>query len=529
MVKSVLLVTTILLMAGSGFADSKTFVYCSEGSPSNLNPQLATDGPSFNATHEVYNRLVEFKTGETVIEPGLATSWDVSKDGLNFTFKLRKNVKFHKNALFTPARNFNADDVIFSFNRMRLKDHPFHKVSNGTYEYFDSMEMGTLIKDIVKVDENTVKFVLSRPEAPFLSNLAMDFAAILSAEYADAMMKAGTPEKMDQNPVGTGPFVFVRYDKDTMIRYEANNEYFKGKPKIDKMVFAITTDPSVRFQKLKTGECHLIAEPAPADVKAMESEAKIQVMKQSGLNVGYLAMNTQKKPFDNALVRQAINHALNKKSYIDAIYLGNAVVAKNPIPPSIWSYNNKVHDYDYSPEKAKELLTKAGFPNGFETELWTLPVSRPYNPNGKKMGEMMQSDLAKVGIKVKLLTFDWPTYLAKSRKGEHSLIQLGWTGDNGDPDNFMNVLLGCQSVESGSNTARWCDKTYDKMMQDARSQVNPKQRSKLYEEAQMLFKKEAPWVTIAHSTVFKGLSKNVSGYKMHPLGTEHFYSIDIKK
>lgn len=513
----------------AAFAQEKVFVYCSEGSPSTFNPQLAADGPTFNASSRmIYNRLVDFESGGTKVVPSLAESWVVSKDGLEFIFKLRQGVSFQKTDTFTPKRKFNADDVIWSFNRMRDKNHPFNKVGGGNYEYFTSMEMDKIIKDIIKVDEYTVKFKLHHPEAPFLSDLGMDFASIISAEYGTQLLREGTPEKLDNEPVGTGPFVFRRYVKDTLIRYEAHPGYFLGRSKLDKVVFSITKDPSVRYQKLKTGECQLIAEPSPTDLKAMGLNPKIKVVQQPGLNVGYLAMNVEKKPFDNVLVRRAVHHALNRSSYIEAIYLGNAKIAVNPIPPAMWSYNGEVKDYGYDLAAARTLLKKAGLANGFEVELWTLPVSRPYLPNGKKMGELIQADLAKIGIKVKLVSYDWPTYLAKARKGEHQMIQLGWTGDNGDPDNFFGILLGCAAVEAGSNVARWCNKEFAQLIEKARLTTDFTKRTRFYREAQQIFKREAPWVTIAHSTVFRAMTDRVQGYRLNPFGTESFFEVDLK-
>ncbi|MCC7442781.1 MAG: ABC transporter substrate-binding protein [Bdellovibrionales bacterium] len=506
-----------------------TFVYCSEGSPSTFNPQIATDGTTFNATRGVYNRLAEFTYGETTIVPGLAESWKVSADGKTYTFKLRKGVKFHSNEAFKATRDFNADDVLFSFNRQLKKDHPYNKVNGGSYEYFDSMEMGKLIKDIKKVDDLTVVFELNTPEAPFLANMAMDFASILSAEYADLLKKEGDEEKIDFEPIGTGPFVFERYQKDQMIRYSAFKEHYRGVAKIEKLVFAITPDPSVRFQKLKAGECHLVTEPAPADLAAMKATRGLKVIDKPGLNVGYLSFNVKKKPFDDVRVRQALGHALNRKAYIDAIYLGNAVVAKNPMPPTIWGYAKGTSDYDYNPEKAKALLKQAGLEKGFDVELWTLPVSRPYNPNGRKMGEMMQADLAKVGVRAKLVTYDWPTYLEKSKNGEHQMLQMGWTGDNGDPDNFLFTLLSCAAADAGANRSFWCDAEFDKLVTQAKRVSARPARSALYEKAQMRFKKEAPWATLAHSVVYRAMSDKVKGFKIDPLGGDYFYEVDLVK
>lgn len=524
-----ILVVLILGALGVNAWAEKTLVYCSEASPSTFNPQMAEDGPTFNASSQMlFNRLVEFEDGGTKTVPGLAEKWEIAKDGKTYTFHLRKNATFHTTDTFKPTRPMNADDVLFSFNRALKKDHPFHKVNGGQYTFFKGMEMDTMIKDIQKVNDHTVKFVLNQPAAPFLANIAMSFAVIQSKEYGDQLLKAKTPEKIDLEPVGTGPFVLKRYVKDNSIRYEAHPTYWMGRAKLDKVVFAITPDPNVRFQKLKAGECNLIAEPAPQDLKGISGNSKLKLMSQPGANVGYLAMNTEKKPFDKVEVRQAIAHALNRENYLNVVYQSTATSARNPIPPTVWASHPDTKDYEYNPEKAKELLKKAGLADGFDTEIWTLPVSRPYNPNGKKMGELMQADLAKVGIRVKLVTYDWPTYLAKSRNGDHQMLQIGWTTDNGDPDNFMGTLLSCAAVKGGSNMARWCNKDYDKIINKAKTVSDMKDRTSQYFKAQELFKAQAPWVTLAHATVFRGMTQNVEGYKISPLGTEDFYLIDIK-
>lgn len=507
----------------------KTFVYCSEASPSSFNPQLSEDGPTFNAASQMlYDRLTDFEDGGTKVIPGLAEKWEISKDGKTYTFHLRKNVTFHTTETFKPTRPLNADDVLFSFDRVLNKQNPFHKVSGGNYPYFTSLDMANQIQSIKKTGEHTVQFVLAKPEAPFLANLAMSFAVILSKEYADQLLKANATQEIDIQPVGTGPFVLKRYVKDNLIRYEAHPSYFKGRAKLDKVVFAITPDANVRFQKLKAGECHLIAEPSPQDLQAMNNHPKIKLMSQDGANIGYLAFNVEKKPLDKIEVRQAIAHALNRENYLQTVYQGTAALASTPIPPTVWGAYPKAKSLDYNPEKAKELLKKAGLEKGFDIELWTIPVSRPYNPNGKKMGELMQSDLAKIGIRVKLVTYDWPTYLAKMRKGEHQLLQMGWTTDNGDPDNFLGTLLTCAAVRGGANVARWCDQEYDKIVTRARMVSDIKARTSEYFKAQERFSEKAPWVPLAHAKVFRGVAKNVEGYVISPLGTEDFYTIDLK-
>ncbi|MBE2896364.1 ABC transporter substrate-binding protein [Pasteurellaceae bacterium HPA106] len=510
-------------------ADTKTLVYCSEASPSSFNPQLVTDGASIDASGQaIYNRLTEFKRGTTEVQPSLAESWDISDDGLVYTFHLRKGVKFQSNKDFKPTRDMNADDVVFSFERQMNDKHPYHNVSNLGYEYFVGMDMQNILDHVEKVDDYTVKFHLKQPNAPFLANLGMDFASILSKEYADTMLKAGSPNKVDTNPIGTGPFEFVSYKKDASIRYKAFDDYWKGRSKIDRLVFAITPDASVRYAKLQKGECQIMPYPNPADIERMKNEKNIQVMEEAGLNIGYLAFNTQKAPFDNEKVRQALNLAVNKDAIIDAVFLGAADKAKNPIPPTMWSYNDSVKDYPYDVEKAKALLKEAGFEKGFDTEIWAMPVSRPYNPNARRMAELIQSDWAAVGVKAKIVSFEWGEYLQRMKKGEHPTGLMGWTGDNGDPDNFFGTLLSCASAEQGSNYAKFCYQPFNELVTKAVKITDQAERTKLYEQAQVVFKEQAPWITIAHSKTFLPVRSNVKNYVIDPFGLHNFYYVELE-
>jgi dipeptide transport system substrate-binding protein len=517
-----------LLAVGALDIQAKTLVYCSEASPEGFNPAFYTGGNTLDATSKnLFNKLVEFERGTTTIVPGVAEKWDISADGKEYTFHLRKGMKFHTTKTFTPTRELNADDVIFSFMRQIDKNHPFFKVSGGTYEYSDGMEMPTLIKEIVKVDDHTVKFILTRQEAPMLANLAMDFASIQSKEYADKMMAAGTPEVIDQEPVGTGPFQFVAYQKDAVIRYKANPDYWMGKAPIDDLVFAITPDASVRYQKLKAGECHVMAMPNPADLAAMAKDPDINLMQQEGLNVGYLAYNTLIAPYDNPKVRKALNMAMNKQAIIDAVFQGAGKVAKNPLPPTIWSYNDAVVDDPYDPEAARKMLEEAGV-KGLKAKVWAMPVQRPYNPNARRMAEVIQSDWAKVGVEVEIVSFEWAEYLKRSSdKDRDGAILLGWSGDNGDPDNFLATLLGCKAV-GGNNRAQWCYQPFEDLIQKAKIVSDQAERTKLYEQAQVIFKEQAPWATIAHSLVSEPLRKEVVNYKIDPLAGHIFYGVDLK-
>ena len=252
---------------------AKTLIYCSEGSPENFYPGINTTGTSFDANEPIYNRLVEFEYGGTKVVPGLAEKWTISPDGKEYTFHLRKGVKWHtSNKAFKPTRDFNADDVLFMFERQWKEDNAFYKVTSPNHTYFNDMGMDKLIKTVEKVDDNTIKITLNQPEAPFLANLAMSYAAVQSKEYADTMLKAGTPEKIDQDPVGTGPFYLVQYQKDAVIRYKAFPQYWGGKAKIDDLVYSITPDASVRWAKLQKAECHVMPYPNPADLAAIRKD-----------------------------------------------------------------------------------------------------------------------------------------------------------------------------------------------------------------------------------------------------------------
>ena len=516
-----------LSFALAGGAGAKTLVYCSEGSPENFQPAINTTGTSFDAARPVYNRLTEFKRGTVEVGPGLAESWDIADGGKTLTFHLRRQVKFHANKEFTPTRDFNADDVIFSFERQWKPEHPFSKVSGGKYDYFNDMDMPSLLDTMEKKDDYTLVFHLKSPNVAILANLAMDFAAISSAEYGAFLLKKGTPELIDQAPMGTGPFYFVSYQKDAVIRFKKNPDYFGEKALVDDLVYAITPDATARYAKLKAGECHVNAYPRPADLPEIQKDTALKVVSQSGLNIAFWAFNVTKPPLDKKEVRQALSMAVDRDAIIRDVYLGAGEKAKTLIPRTMWSYNDSIADYPYDPAKAKALLASAGV-KSLDIDLWYQPVQRPYNPNGKRIGEMMQADLAKVGVNAKLVTYEWGEYRKRAQSGEHMTAQLGWTGDNGDPDNFF-FLDGCTDGKPASNNIpKWCNAEYNDLLVKARVLPDQAARAKLYSRMQEIEHDEAPELLVAHSTVFEAMRANVEGYKQSPLGTHTFEGVDLK-
>ena len=525
------------LMAAAPFAQAATnLVFCSEGSPAGFDPGQYTTGTDFDASAEtMFNRLTQFERGGTAVVPGLATSWDVSPDGLTYTFHLRDGVKFHTTPYFKPTRTFNADDVLFTFNRMIDKDDPFRKAYPTEFPYFTDMGMDTNIKNIEKVDDHTVKFTLGTVDAAFIQNLAMSFASIQSAEYAAQLLKNGTPQDINQKPIGTGPFVFKSYQKDSNIRYTGNKDYWKPEDvKIDNLIFAITTDPSVRIQKLKKNECQITLFPRPADLKALEADKDLKLPHQAGFNLGYIAYNVMDKvkgsdqpnPLADLRVRQALDMSVNKQQIIDSVYQGAGQLAVNAMPPTQWSYDTTIKDAKYDPEKAKALLKEAGVKEGTEIVLWAMPVQRPYNPNAKLMAEMLQNDWKKIGLNVKITSYEWGEYIKRSKGGENQAMIIGWSGDNGDPDNWLNVLFGCDSL-SGNNFSKWCDKKFDGIVKEAKATSDVAKRTELYKQAQHILKDAVPMTPIAHSTVYQPMRNTVQDFKISPFGLNSFYGVSV--
>ena len=282
----------------------------------------------------------------------------------------------------------------------------------------------------------------------------------------------------------------------------------------------------MRYQKLKAGECQLMPYPNAADVAAMKADPDLKVSEQEGLNVAYLAYNTTQAPFDKPEVRKALNMAINKQAIVDGVFQGAATPAKNPIPPTMWSYNNAVEDDKYDPEAAKKMLEDAGVKD-LSMKVWAMPVARPYMLNARRAAELIQSDFEKIGVKVEIVSYEWAEYLDKSKaKDRDGAVILGWTGDNGDPDNFLDTLLGCDAV-GGNNRAQWCDKEFDDLVTKAKEASDQAERTKLYEEAQVVFKKQAPWATLDHSLAIVPMRKNVEGFVQSPLGDFAFDGVDI--
>ncbi|OGS40692.1 MAG: peptide ABC transporter substrate-binding protein [Euryarchaeota archaeon RBG_13_31_8] len=541
-VATIILCTMLIAISFSGCVQEETkekvLIFGSSGDADKLDPADVTDQESTSRTDSIFESLVEYKEGSTEIQPGLATSWDISEDGLNITFNLREGVKFH------DGTDFNADAVVFSFERQYNTSHPYNQYGEWAYWGY----MFSDIEEVKKIDNYTVNIVLNKPNAAMMTSLAMFTVAIVSPTNAELWK-----EDAFKHPVGTGPFKFVEWIKDDHITLEANKDYWRGAPKIDKLIFRVITDPSSRLLAIQAGEIQGMEFPDPASFSSINADSDLELLTQPGMNVGYLALNcgygyndTNKngvrdldepwvrtpgyfEPFTNKSVRQAINYAINKTSIVENLYKGTAIVAKNGMPPFMLGYNDAIVDYPYNPTKARELLAEAGYPNGFTTTLWVMPVSRPYMFDPSKIGEAIQSYLADVNIDVDIYQIDWSTYLEKTQAGEHPMCLLGWTGDNGDPDNFMNVLYGENQCTLGTagNVAFYNNTEVQSLLSAALQTYVVTERAQLYEESQIIIHEDAPFVYLAHANQAVVFSSNVHGFVLNPTARYFFYPVEM--
>ncbi|WP_432360815.1 ABC transporter substrate-binding protein [Sporosarcina sp. UB5] len=507
--------TVLAACGGSGSSKKDTLVFGRGGDSTSLDPSRVTEGETFKVTVNLYETLLNFGEQDTTIQPGLAKEWGTD-DGLTYTFTLQEGVKFH------DGTDFNADAVVKNFERWANGDADKFPYYNSMFGGFKGDE-GHVIESVNADGDYTVIIKLKRQQAPFLKNIAMSMFAIASPT---AFEKGD--DQFERNPVGTGPFKFVEWKSNDSITIEKFDKYWQeGLPKLEKIIFRSIPDNSARLNALIAGEIDLADGINPSDGEKIESNAKLQLIERPSMNVGYLGLTVTRPPFDKKEVRQAMNHAIDKKTIIESFFEGRANAAKNPMPPSISGYNNDIEPYEYNPEKAKELLAKAGYPNGFEMELWAMPVPRPYMPDGAKVAEVIQSNLADIGIKAKIVSYEWPTYLDKASKGEADAFMLGWTGDNGDADNFLYVLLDEDNIGSNNYTYFKNDEMHDLFI-EAQTEVDENKRIELYKKAQEIIHEEAPWVPIAHSTPLLAAAKELTGFVPHPTGSDLLSNVEFK-
>ena len=503
-----------------------TLIFGRGGDSITLDPARIEDGESAKVCDMLYDTLVQYTGSTTDLEPALAESWERSADRLTWTFHLRQGILFHDG---TPL---NAEAVIFSFTR------PFTLFRNIQEEFIDQ---------IIALDPFTVQIQLKTPYAPFISTLAGTSFSIVSPTAA-----ANFGDDFGNNPVGTGPFKFVQWDRNDKIVLTSNETHWAGKPALDRLIFRSIPDNAVRLVELQKGNLHAMEFPNPDEIPLIQGDPSLGLLMQPSLNIGYLAMNMEKPPFDDLKVRLAINHGINKTEIVQHLYQGLGIPAKNPIPPTLWGYDNSIEDYTYDPELAKQLLAESGYPDGFETTLWALPVPRPYIPDGRSLAAAIQSDLQNIGIEAEIVTYDWATYLEKTANGEHDMAMLGWIADTADPDNFFYLLSIPAAEKPAYNISFYRNDELQDILERARmitdqgiqefernlglrgiDRVGAKLRTDqdvriaLYQQAQAIVHRDAPWVALAHAQRILVIDSSVKNLRLSPIGWKYIRNARI--
>lgn len=503
-------------------AAAKPLVFCADASPEGFDPGLWDSASTSNATSQLFQGLVGFVRGSTQLEPQLATGWQVAPDARSFTFTLRRGVKFHTTPYFTPTRDFDADDVLFTFTRLTDPQHPYNRAFPATFIYPQSLGLAGMIEAIDKLDAHTVRFRLKAPNVTFLSYFAMSFAGIHSAQYAAQLLAAGQAAVINNRPIGSGPFKFKSYKKDDVLRLLPHEGYWGAPQKISQLIFAISREPAVRVQKLAAGECHVAAALRDIDIATLDSRADVVILKKQALNISYLSFNMAKPPTDQRLVREALDIAVDRNALFKVLFpRGDAMQAVSAFPPAIAGYNTALKN-EFDPARAKALLAQAGHAGGLAIDLWALPIARPTNPNGQLMAQMIQQDWARIGVAATIKSYEWGEYLKRANNGEHHVYMSGWSGDTGQADDFLAPNLTCAANRNG---VKFCNAEFDRLVERARGLTDADERNALYRQAQAIFKRERPWITMAHSSVYIPIRRDVKGFVMAPNGSVDFEGV----
>lgn len=462
-----------------------------------LDPAYAGDAASANIISNIFEGLVKYKANSTEVEPALATDWEIHENGRVWIFHLRKGVKFHDG---TP---FNAAAVKFSVERV-MKGKNTMPYANMAFEMVENIEI---------MDDYTVKFTLKQAYAPFLQSLAMPWAAPIVSPSA----VKGLNDRFAENPVGTGPFCLKDKSENELVLV-ANKNYWQDPPAVNKVVFIYQPDEKRRLEMLVNGEADIADGISPANI-AWAEKNNLKVLKQPAASVNYLGFYANKPPFASARIRRAVTMALDREALAEQLYDKQLAVGESYLPPKVAGYSSKLTQYPYQIDEAKNLLAQNGYPNGMTITLITYQETRPYNPvGGVRLAQGIKEQLAKAGINVQIKAYPWEEYKEALKRQEGNCFLYGWTGDNGDPDNFLATLLTTNQIESGLNIARYSNPQVDRILASAQQVVDGEVREQLYYHAQQIILQEAPWVVLNYGCHIAVSQRNVQKFTLQPIG-----------
>lgn len=524
-------------------------IYCTHASGFSFNPQTSDAGTSMNVvTEQIYNKLFEI-SNTAIPTPILAQSYSISPDGKIITIYLRKGIKFHHTDWFKPTRDFNADDVVFSLNRVlgyetylptleqSAVDYKnpqyriFHEQAKKVrFPYFESIKLNQKIESVKALNPHTVQITLFKPDASILSHLASQYAIIFSQEYAVQLNADDNLVQLDLLPVGTGPYKVKNYFRNQYVRLEKNEDYWKKDAKIKNIIIDLSTDRTGRLVKFFNGECQIASYPEVSQLGLLkENDKRYYVKSAEGMNLAYLAFNFQNAVIQDEQVRRAIAQAINRQRIIKTIYHNTATVANNIIPNISWasSVNTPDFAYDFNPSEAKKVLQD----KQLHLNMWVLNEEPVYNPAPLKTAELIKEDLNNVGVNVTIRSVT-RTFLIDqlNKKSEnYDMILTGWLAGNLDPDSFMRPILSCNSASEMTNLSNWCDEDFDQLMDKALDSPNLWERAHVYNQAQELILSKLPIVPLANMKRVLVVNSRVRHIEMNPFGSLNFSTLSLRK
>lgn len=454
-----------------------------------LDPHKTNDQPSARVMRQIYDTLID-QTEELALQPGLATEWR-KVDDLTMEFKLRQGVKFHN------GETFKASDVKFTFDRLLDPETR----APGAF-------ILSQVAEVVVVDDYTIQIVTKAPFAPILSHLAHTATSILNEQ---AVKDRG--DDYGQNPVGTGPFRFVGWSTGSHINLARFDDHWGEPAKAATVRFRAISEGSTRAIEVETGAVDIAYDLEPADYFRMQAEDKVQLMRDATLSTAYIGFNFRQEPYDKLEVRQAINHAINVDEIIEHVMLNIGQKARGPISPLVWGANPDLQGYDYNPARARELLAAAGYPDGFKTSIWTND-----NPVRMQIAEVVQNQLAQIGIEVDVQVIEWGQYLSDTADGKHDMFILGWVTVTGDADYGLYALFHSSQQGSAGNRTFYVNPEVDALLDQGRTTIDEAPRRAAYMRAQELITADAPWLFLNVAEAVTGLGKNIADFRPHPAG-----------